>query len=191
VSASRPGGQPHPMRRADRPVITAAQLERIYLRFLLPIYRFVYSRLGNQQDAEDVTSQVFMKSLTYLDPTAEPPEIEAYLYRIARTDIAEYWRRFGALRMVPIDDEPAAMNIEPADGDLVPAPSETLAAELESILGLLPPNYRRVLELRFYQGLSIKETARSMNVTEANAKILQYRAVQRAAAYARGDRARP
>ena len=57
--------------------------------------------------------------------------------------------------------------------------------ELERILALLPPNHRRVLQLRFQEGCTIKETARAMQVSEANAKVLQYQAVQGAAALVR------
>jgi RNA polymerase sigma-70 factor, ECF subfamily len=170
-----------------RPVISASQLERIYASFFGPIYGFIYSRVGNREDAEDLTSHVFMKSLQYLNPNAAPQEIEAYLFRIARTDLADHWRRSAALRVVPLDEEPEAYALEEAQEEAaLPSPT-SLLSELERVLALLPPNYRRVLELRFYQGCTIKETARAMNVSEANAKVLQYRAVKRAAACVRGN----
>src|SRR5690242_15265827 len=50
---------------ARRPVVSAAQLERIYANYFHPIYGFIYSRVGNREDAEDLTSHVFMKSLQY------------------------------------------------------------------------------------------------------------------------------
>ncbi len=168
-----------------RPVITSAQLERVYTSFFGPIYGFVFARLGNKEDAEDLTSHVFMKSLQYLDPSAAPQEIAAYLYRIARTEIADHWRRYSALRVVPLDQEPEAMQVDEASEELVIPTLPTLVGELERILALLPPNYRRVLELRFYEGCTIKQTARAMNVSEGNAKVLQYRAIHRAAEFAR------
>ncbi|HEV7213838.1 MAG TPA: RNA polymerase sigma factor [Chloroflexota bacterium] len=180
----RAGGEAAPTSQA-RPIITSAQLERVYNSYFGSIYGFVFARVGNKEDAEDLTSHVFMKSLQYLDPSAAPQEIAAYLYQIARTEIADHWRRYAALRVVPLDEEPAARQLETA-GEEVEIPSlPTLAGELERILGLLPPNYRRVLELRFYEGCSIRETARAMNVSEGNAKVLQYRAIHRAAEYAR------
>ena len=175
--------------RAQHPVMTAAQLERIYSAFFSPIYGFIYARLGNRQDAEDLTAHVFMKSMQYLDPGAIPQEIEAYLYRIARSELANHWRRYAALRVVSFDEEPGALDVEQEADDATLPSLLTLVGELERILALLPPNYRRVLELRFYEGCSIKETAQAMNVSEANAKVLQYRAVQRAAAHARETRA--
>ena len=173
-----------------RPAISAAQLGRLYARYVEPVYRFIYSRVGNREDAEDLTSHVFMKGLQYLDPTAAPQEIEAYLYRMARTNIADHWRRYTALRVVPIDNAPHALNVADTQEDGPPPPTETLAGELERVLGLLQPNYRRVLELRFFEGYSIKDTARAMGITESNAKVMQYRAIQRAAELARAEGAR-
>jgi RNA polymerase sigma-70 factor (ECF subfamily) len=185
---ARPNGEAARGARAQRPAIGAAQLERIYAGSFSAIYGFVYAQVGNREDAEDITAQVFLKGLQYLDPTAAPQEIQAYLFRVARTNLAEHWRRYLALRIAPIDEEPAALDDPPEVGAVA---TPALVAELERILALLPPNYRRVLELRFYEGRSIKETARIMNVSVANAKVLQYRAIQRAAAYAQeGDSGR-
>ena len=54
--------------------------------------------------------------------------------------------------------------------------------ELGAILDGLPANYRSVLEFRFLRGYSIRETAAAMGVSVANAKVLQLRALRRAAA---------
>jgi RNA polymerase sigma-70 factor (ECF subfamily) len=49
------------------------------------------------------------------------------------------------------------------------------------VLSGLPDNYRRILELRFLQGRSIKDSAAEMAISVANAKVLQHRALQLAA----------
>jgi RNA polymerase sigma-70 factor (ECF subfamily) len=49
------------------------------------------------------------------------------------------------------------------------------------VLDTLPGNYRRILDLRFLQGRSIKESAEEMGVSVANAKVLQHRALRLAA----------
>jgi RNA polymerase sigma-70 factor (ECF subfamily) len=51
---------------------------------------------------------------------------------------------------------------------------------VELILAALPDRYRRILELRFLESSPIKESARIMDVTVANAKVLQHRALQMA-----------
>ncbi len=52
---------------------------------------------------------------------------------------------------------------------------------VQALLRRLPDQYRRVLELRFLERLSVAETARAMGVTNGNARVLQYRALRRAA----------
>jgi RNA polymerase sigma-70 factor (ECF subfamily) len=54
--------------------------------------------------------------------------------------------------------------------------------DVEYVLEGLPPHYRQVLELRFLRGYSIKETASAMGVSVGNAKVLQLRALRKAAA---------
>jgi DNA-directed RNA polymerase specialized sigma24 family protein len=66
-----------------------------------------------------------------------------------------------------------------------PPPLPSPRSELERILALLPPDHRRVLHLRFHEGYTIKETARAMQLSEANARVLQYQAVQGTAALVR------
>ena len=51
---------------------------------------------------------------------------------------------------------------------------------VRDILALLPENYRQVLHYRFLLSYSLKETAAAMNITEANAKVPQHRALQKA-----------
>jgi len=53
--------------------------------------------------------------------------------------------------------------------------------EVAAIMAQLPKNYREVLHYRFLQNYSIKETARQLGLTEANVKVLQFRALKRAA----------
>jgi RNA polymerase sigma-70 factor (ECF subfamily) len=73
--------------------------------------------------------------------------------------------------------EPSAAT-EPDQGD---RQDDRSAARVDSVLRRLPEHYRRVLELRFLQRLSVAETARAMGVSHGNAKVLQYRALRKAA----------
>jgi hypothetical protein len=57
-----------------------------------PIYRFVYSYVRNQQEAEDLTSQIFLKAMRLFDLERSTPHQRAWLFRVARTTIADYWR---------------------------------------------------------------------------------------------------
>ena len=62
-----------------------------------------------------------------------------------------------------------------------PARDDRAAIRVNALLGGLPVRYRRVLELRFLQRLSVAETAHAMGISSGNAKVLQYRALRKAA----------
>jgi DNA-directed RNA polymerase specialized sigma24 family protein len=72
----------HPVRR---PAVEAAldELERVY--------GFIYSRVGNREDAEDLTQQVAMKALHNLRDGAVEAEVRAYLFATARSVLATFW----------------------------------------------------------------------------------------------------
>ena len=154
--------------------------ERVYDSHVVGIYRFIYARVGNHPDAEDLTAQVFVRAVEQLDTEREPGQIAAWLYRVAHNATADYWRAFYRLPIVGVDH--VAPGWEPADENRQPVePDERAAARVQSLLRRLPTQYRRVLELRFLERLSVAETARAMGITNGNARVLQYRALRRAA----------
>jgi RNA polymerase sigma-70 factor (ECF subfamily) len=156
------------------------RFERIYGEHVVGIYRFVYARVGNRPDAEDLTAQVFVRAVEQLDTTREPGQVAAWLYRVAHNATADYWRAFYRLPLVGADH--VAPGWEPVD-EASPAsdPDDRAATRVQALLRRLPDHYRRVLELRFLERMSVAETARAMNISAGNARVLQYRALRRAA----------
>jgi RNA polymerase sigma-70 factor, ECF subfamily len=174
---------------AEKPS-TRGRFEEIYDAHVVAIYRFIYARVGNPPDAEDLTAQVFMRAVEQLDTTRQEGQIVSWLYRVSQNAIADYWRAFYRLPVIGTDQvgagwEPmdtaarvagsSATESSAADGD------DRAKNQVESLLRRLPQNYRRVLELRFIQRLSVAETAERMGITRSNAKVLQYRALRKAA----------
>jgi len=164
--------------------------ERIYDQHVVQIYRFIYARVGNRPDAEDLTAQVFMRAVEQLDTTREPGQITAWLYRVAQNAMADYWRAFYRLPLV--GTEQVAPGWEPVDAALGTSPSAEAAADVTErrvglILDRLPEHYARVLRLRFLERLSVAETAEKMGISHGNAKILQYRALRKAALLGEAD----
>lgn len=155
--------------------------EKVYDQHVLGIYRFIYARVGNHPDAEDLTAQVFVRAVEMLDLDRDPGQIAAWLYRVAQNSTADYWRAFYRLPLVGADH--VAPGWEPADDSAAEnaAPESGAAARVEALMRRLPDHYRRVLELRFLERLSVAETARAMGISSGNARVLQYRALRRAA----------
>jgi RNA polymerase sigma-70 factor, ECF subfamily len=157
------------------------RFEQVYDEHVVGIYRFVYARVGNRPDAEDLTAQVFVRAVEQLDTTRQPGQIAAWLYRVAQNAIADYWRAFYRLPVIGVDH--VAPGWEPADvGERAQQPADDgSAARVDALLRGLPDRYRRVLELRFLQRMSVAETANAMGISSGNAKVLQYRALRKAA----------
>ena len=146
--------------------------ESVYQEHVAPLYRYVYSRTGNTPDAEDVTSTTFLRALPRLRSDVSPGEIGAYLRTTARSVLADVWRQRHGTVLMEFDEQ----------RDATPAAEPIRDVDVSPILDSLPDNYRSVLEFRFLRGYSIRETAAAMGVSVANAKVLQLRALRRAAA---------
>jgi RNA polymerase sigma-70 factor (ECF subfamily) len=159
----------------------AGPFEQVYDTHVVGIYRFIYARVGNHPDAEDLTAQVFVRAVEQLDTSRDPGQIGAWLYRVAHNATADYWRAFYRLPLVGADH--VAPGWEPVDaGAPVEAPNDERAvARVQALLRRLPDHYRRVLELRFLERMSVAETADAMGISSGNARVLQYRALRRAA----------
>lgn len=159
-------------------------LEEVFSRFLDPVYRFLYSRVGNREDAEDLTSEVFLKATRQLDSARAEASIAQWLFTVARTVLADHWRRYyrsGAT--LQLDDVRAG---ELPEAPAAPPLSDASASLVAEVLGGLPERYRTVLELRFLRGYSVQETALEMGVTPENVKVIQHRALAKAAKVGEG-----
>lgn len=168
---SEPAG-PRPLRVV--PDGGYANWEAVYQDNATWVYRTIFARVGNRADAEDLTAEVFLAALRPLRLTASVGEIRSYLRAAARTVLAAHWRETLGREITSIDDD---IEQPPEREDAISTAPQRVAKVLER----LPDNYRRVLELRFLQGRSIKESAAELGVTVANAKVLQHRALRLAA----------
>jgi RNA polymerase sigma-70 factor (ECF subfamily) len=137
------------------------------------VYRTLFARVGNRADAEDLTAEVFLAALRPLRLTASVGEVRAYLRATARTVLAAHWRETMGREITSIDD----IEQPPDSEEAISTAPQRVAKVLES----LPDHYRRILELRFLQGNSIKESASELGISIANAKVLQHRALRLAA----------
>lgn len=149
--------------------------EAVYRDNVTWVYALMAGKVGNRPDAEDLTAEVFTAALKPLRISATVPEVRAYLKATARTVLASYWRTRMGREITTIDD-----NDLPED---LPESTDDTRAEkqVREVLDQLPDRYRRILELRFLQSLSVREAAADLGVSVANAKVLQHRAIQMAA----------
>ena len=177
-------GQPE--RYADRPggvvELPAAPVPpvEIALEELEFVYAFIFARVGNRADAEDLTQQVALKAIPRLRSGATQASIRSYLFATARSALAAFWSaRFG----LPEEELREDLRVDREQ----PEPAGESVERVERILGRLPANYRRLLELRFLRGYSLKEVAAELGTTLGGIKVMQLRALRAAARVARDD----
>ncbi len=164
------------------PAASRTRFEAIYEAHVTAIHRFVYARVGNRPDAEDLTAQVFLRAVEQLDVDRPGPQIAAWLYRVAQNAVADYWRAFYRLPQIGVEQVAGAWEpVSPVADATAEADADSATAAVTLLLKRLPEQYARVLELRFLQRLSVAETAARLGTTHGNAKVLQYRALRRAA----------
>ncbi|WP_163549707.1 RNA polymerase sigma factor [Candidatus Frankia nodulisporulans] len=181
--------------------------EDIYRDNVDRIYRLMFAKVGNRADAEDLTAEVFTTALRPLRVSASVGEVRAYLNAVARTALAAHWRRTLGVAVTVLDTEHLdALAAEATHGAPRPADrSDTTAspavtppagpdfvggsvAAAEQILAALSPRYQQILRLRFLESRTIREAAAELGVSVANAKVLQHRALRKAAQLTPGGR---
>jgi RNA polymerase sigma-70 factor (ECF subfamily) len=157
-------------------------IEMLYDRYVREIYGYVINQLGDVRDAEDVTSETFLRLVRSLDSFGGRSSFRTWLYAIARNQLRDHWRRNGR-RPRTVELDPAG-TVDPAVAE--PAPPNPRASALgREVLARLPENYRRVLELRILDDRSIRDTAEELDLSVANVKVLQHRGLKRAEQIAR------
>ncbi|NMB90110.1 MAG: sigma-70 family RNA polymerase sigma factor [Chloroflexi bacterium] len=149
-----------------------AAFAQLYRRYLTPVYRYLYRRLGNEPDAQDITSQVFVEALDGLvrGRYHQGGCFPAWLFTIARNRLTDLYRRRPVL---PLDEHYSS------DPGLTAAVEKGEDRErLERLLARLDEERRELLRLRFSGGLSFAEIARLEGRSEAAVKMSVYRAIE-------------
>jgi RNA polymerase sigma-70 factor (ECF subfamily) len=154
----------------------AQALAGIYDRYAEPIYRYLYRYLGDAAQAEDLTSEVFLRLLNVLNtPRAPRDQLQGWLYRVAH-NLAMDWFRQRAK-----GEDLALIDALPGEDDSPLAEVEKRQARgrLRAAIRELTVDQQRVLLLRFGQGYRIAEVSQLIGKSEGAVKILQHRAIRR------------
>ncbi len=144
----------------------ACELLEIYYS---DIFAYLRRLCGSKQDAEDLTQQTFLKVWSSLDGFAGRSKFSTWLYRIAHNTYIDWQHRgLGGVRNCPDPwwDERTDTNA----GPFANASERELAQRLYGEVDQLDDDKKRVVHLHYYQGLSIRETAKVLNIATSTVK---------------------
>lgn len=142
----------------------------IYEVYFEPLYRYVYLRIGNKAEADDIIQDIFINAYSSSeDSVSDDVSMAIYFYSIARGKVSDWKRK--RRDAVSIDD-----NVEDYSDAMI-SNDESLKKEefeqMQSALRKLTSEQQDVVIFKFVEGLSVKETARLMGKTESAISRLQ------------------
>lgn len=157
---------------------------QLYDKYVAAIYRFILLKVPAKEDAEDITSEVFLKCWNHLQEHRDVQHVRAFLYQIARTTIADWYRAKSTSPdrsfAVTFSSEDTSSIIEAEFSDKGTGKIVIEArAELAIVMGRLErlkDDYRDVLTLRLIDNLSFKLISQVMGKSVGTVRVLYHRA---------------
>lgn len=161
----------------DKAAIDRAFTE-LYEAHLRDVYSFLYYRLGNHHDAEDVSEQVFLQAYRHLPKAlaeSDGRSLRPWLIRIAQNLAINLYRDRSRKPQAPL--EAAGEFADEHDTEQLVTAREELAEVFEHVADL-PDDRREALIMRFALGMDNGEIARAMGKSEGATKVLLHRAIK-------------
>jgi len=176
--------KPSPDALADEAILikeakigNAEAFGRLYLMHLDAIYRYVYFRVADARDAEDLTEQVFLKAWQALPGYKQRGKpFTSWLYRIAHNTVVDHHRRRQSAPSLPLSE-----SVEWHTSKDPSALQQIIRAEemqtLAWAISQLSEEQQQVIILRFIEDLSHAEVADIMDKSEGACRVIQHRAL--------------
>ncbi|MBU1896111.1 RNA polymerase sigma factor [Patescibacteria group bacterium] len=151
---------------------------QLYDGYVDKIFRFVYLKISHRQDAEDLTSDVFLKTWNYLvqEDQKSVDSFSGFVYGIARNSVVDWYRKKSKIQECQLD----GMIIRDYNLDI----GKVLDLEIESIklintIKTLKQDYQDVILLRYIEELSISEIAKILDKRNASVRVTLHRAKEK------------
>ncbi|XOV67993.1 MAG: RNA polymerase sigma factor [Fluviicola sp.] len=148
----------------------------LYQKYHEQIFRYIYQRMDDEHLAFDVTSQVFIKALKNLHKYEyRGVPFSSWLYRIAKSELYQAFRDRKARRTVNVESMHLFEMVEEMEED----DSSANKKRLLQCLSLLKDGDLQLIELRYFEKRSYREIGEILEITENNAKVRTFRALER------------
>ncbi|QED46096.1 RNA polymerase sigma factor [Cytobacillus dafuensis] len=147
----------------------------IYRLYYLDVYRFLTCFTGNQNDAEDLTQEVFIRVLNNLS-NFSPGNLKTWIFSIAKHTAVDHYRKkkFSSIFSDGFFKQMVSNDLEP--NNLIE--QNEMKKLVHTAISKLKPNYRAVVILRGINEFSIKETSEILQCSESKVKVDYHRALK-------------
>lgn len=150
---------------------------RLYELYVRRIYSYIYHRVGNHHDAEDLTARTFYRALSHIGRYVDRgAPFSAWLYRIAHNLVANWHRDRSRRRLIALDDVVIISTAEASPHDQLEARERVEA--LRGAIRQLSPDRQQLLILKYSEGLSNAEIGAIMGRSEGAIKSLYFRTLR-------------
>ncbi len=152
----------------------------LYDLYVKRIYRFVFFKVSGHEEAEDITSEVFLRVWNHIAGNKEVKSFSGLLYRVARNCIIDLYRS-RASHSNPLLLSELSEGIEPSDmgksAEKISVSSE--AEEIIKVIKKLKQEYQEVLTLKYVDELNIDEIAEITGKGKIAVRVTLHRAMKK------------
>jgi RNA polymerase sigma-70 factor (ECF subfamily) len=150
----------------------------LYDLFIDKIYRFVFFKVNNQEEAQDLTADVFLRVWQYIQEKKKVGNFKALLYQVAKNRVIDHYRQKSHSDV--LTGEEILREIEDSRGEDFVKELEIKSEikSLESFLKQLKAEYQEVLLLKYVEGYSNSEIAKILDKSTSNVRVLSHRALK-------------
>ncbi|RKS97499.1 RNA polymerase sigma factor [Chryseobacterium defluvii] len=143
--------------------------------FWVDVFSFVMKKVRDENDADEITVNVFSKVLSKLDMYDLHFQFKTWILTIAQNTVIDFWRKRSR------ENQDTTENLEEVKNQYAKSPEELMISEEEQkkiikTIESLDANYQDIIKLRFFEEKSIKEIADELGISVANTKVRVMRA---------------
>jgi RNA polymerase sigma-70 factor (ECF subfamily) len=162
------------LKSRDKEVFT-----KVYDDNVADIHRFVYFKIGSREEANDLTSIIFLKTWNHIQNNTleDAKTLRALLYKVARNAIIDYYRERGSHKPISLDDEHNPVDIAEDMSQSDKIDDDQDMKRIISKLPFLKEEYREIIIMRFINDLSLEEISDITQKGRGNVRVLLHRAL--------------
>lgn len=150
-------------------------ISALYENYFDPIYRFFYWQTNkNSEIAEDLTQDTFIEMAKFIHKFKSLGSFKNWLYTIAKRQLSKWLKSKYDLPKEPLFD-----NFANPENIIDPQQQQQATKKVSELLARISDKERSVVIFRYLKNYSVKETAKELNMSTANVKILTHRAIKK------------